>query len=167
MGLKRLQEERRIRYHRHAPQRTALDDMMSLERIEQEKREKDLENFPSTSTKSEEDDMALSTDEAPHDTATITERVPYDIAHPPSPKVSKGTNIKKSANIPKVDKSPISSTASSSDVDIRQSGVVAADVDKSSDDSTTEGLNTTNISRGMLKLSYPMYAYCSITVICE
>ena len=109
MGLKRLQEERRIRYCRHAPQHTALDDMMSLERIEQEKREKDVENFPSTSTKSEEDNMALSTDETPHDTATITERVPYDIAHPPSPKVSKGPNIKKSANIPKVDKSPVSS----------------------------------------------------------
>ena len=66
----------------------------------------------------------------------------------PSPKVSKGPNIKKSANIGKVDKSPISSTASSSDVDIRQSGVVAAHVEKSSDDTTTNALKTTDTSRG-------------------
>ena len=90
MGLKRLQEERRIRYRRQEPQSTALDDMMSLECIEQEKREKDLENCPSTSTKSEEDDMALSSDDTGHDTTKIKERVPYDVAHP-LPKSIKGS----------------------------------------------------------------------------
>ena len=102
MGLKRLQEERRIRYHRHEPQRTALADMMSLERIEQEKSKKDLENFSSTSTKSKEDDMALSSDETSHDTATITERVPYDIVHPPPQKYQRVQILRKVLTFPKL-----------------------------------------------------------------
>ena len=76
--------------------------MMSLECIEQEKREKDPENFPSTSTKSEEGDMALSTDETPHDTATITERVPYDVAHPPPQKYQRVQILRKVLKFPKL-----------------------------------------------------------------
>ena len=75
-------------------------------------------------------------------------KVPYDVAHPPSPKGTKGPNIKRSSKESEVLMAQNNSQSSSSDVEIRLSGVVKGIenegthntlvMDNNVDDSTTD-----------------------------
>ena len=128
-GLRDLREDRRARYRKKPPQRDALDELLSLEHAEREKAQVQSSNMATTSAvRKDEAGPDVSDDLAAHDI------IPFDVAHPPSPKVSKGTNVKKSKIPPTVKSHEMSSSDISSDVDVRQSGVVSIVVEKSSDE---------------------------------
>ena len=112
-GLRDLKEIRRRKYGHRDPPRTALSDLASQIRKEEEKNaEANLETVRS---------------QVPH-TSKFTnkgEQVPYDVLHPASPRVSKGApgkGGKKSRSIEKVEEK---NDAYVSDVDIPPSGTVA------------------------------------------
>ena len=106
--------------------RTALDDLKSQYRAEKEERQRMLlEAYKACSTNSDGSNSDLS-DEGPNTTMNGKNRIPFDIAHPPSPKVSKGPNIKRTSTLAKIDADLSTSSELSSDIDMRLSGVVAS-----------------------------------------
>ena len=109
--------------NRGPPFRTALDDLSSPKKAVKQVRVPNDKNMPSTSfalkstliSQSDEEDEVLS--------SLGKAKVPYDVAHPPSPKGTKGSNIKRSRKESEVLMAEKNSQNSSSDVDIRLSGV--------------------------------------------
>ena len=124
-GLKKLRDNRRARWRKKAVARDALDDLLSLQRKETMKG--DLKSSatagPSTVNKAELDGFMTFNDDS-DDNGSPGQRpvLPYDVAHPPSPKVSKGPNVKSTKGCDTSRK--LSSSEISSDVEIPLSGVV-------------------------------------------
>ena len=128
-GLRDLREDRRARYRKKPPQRDALDELISFENAEKKKAQVESSKMPSTS--------ALTKDACKPNVCDASgghDIIPFDVAHPPSPKVSKGTNVKRSKITPTVKAHEMSSSDISTDVDVRQSGVVSIEREKGSDE---------------------------------
>ena len=99
-------------------------------------------------------------------------KVPYDVAHAPSPKGTKGPNINRSRKESEVLMPEKNSQSSSSDVEIRLSGVVkgvdneathdTAVMDKNVDDSTSDTgmLYITNLILSIMNSTLPCKKYC-------
>ena len=125
-GLKKLQENRRQRWRNKPPSQDALDDLLSLDRKETAEAELKLKAKAGPSHDPDPMfDALVSSNEEVDNTRTSPQRpvLPYDVAHPPSPRVSKGPNVKKSKEVDKL-KKKLSSSEMSSDVEIPLSGVV-------------------------------------------
>ena len=122
-GLRDLKEVRRIKYNKKPPQRTALDDLWSLEKKSRVNEAIRGCEGAGRSNIPEEISAAESTEPSTDD--DIPPGFTFDQLHPPSPKVPKGGKVKSSK---KVEESIIlknNDSCSSSDVDIRLSGKVA------------------------------------------
>jgi len=124
-GLKKLRDNRRDRWRKKPVARDALDDLLSLERKETIKGDLKCSAKAGTSTVNKEhlDGLVTFSDDI-DDPGSLAHRpvLPYDVAHPPSPKVSKGPNVKSTKSCKTSRK--LSSSEISSDVEIPLSGVV-------------------------------------------
>ena len=139
-GLRDLKEVRRIKYNKKPPQRTALDDLWSLEKKSTVNEAIGGTEWAGTSNIAEEMSAAETTDASTDD--DIPPGITFDQLHPPSPKVPKGGKVKTSK---KVEESIIlknNDSCSSSDVDIRLSGKVAI-----ANDNTTSGTDDDDSGR--------------------
>ena len=170
--MRDLCDNRRKPFNRGPPLRTALDDLSSPEKVVKKVMPPNDNNVPSTSfalkstliSQSDEEDTVLS--------SLGKAKVPYDVAHPPSPKGTKGPNIKRSRKESEVLVPEKNSQSSSSDVEIRLSGVVkgidnegthdTAVMDKNVDDSTSDTgmLYITNLILSIMKSTLACKKYC-------
>ena len=168
-GLRDLRDNRRKRFNRGPPLRTVLDDLSSLEKLVKQVRAPNDNNMLPTSfalkstliSQSDEEDTVLS--------CLGKAKVPYDVAPPPSPK---GPNIKRSRKESDVLMAQKNSQSSSSDVEVRLSGVVkgidnegshdTAVMDKNVDDSTSDTgmLYITNFILSIMKCTLACNKYC-------
>ena len=170
--MRDLCDNRRKHFNRGPPLRTALDDLLSPEKVVKQVTTPNDNNMPSTSfalkstliSQSDEEDAVLCT--------LGKAKVPYDVAHPPSPKGTKGPNIKRSRKESEVLMAEKNSQSISSDVEIRLSGVVkgidnegthnTAVMDKSVDDSTSDTgmLYITNFILSIMNCTLACNKYC-------
>ena len=171
-GLRELKDVRKKKYSKHPPMQTALDDLSSQYRLEKEKRQRMLlEADKACSSKSDANNPDFS-DDGPNTDINGNNRIPFDIAHPPSPKVSKGPNVKRTSTVVKRAEEVSSSSELSSDVDMRLSGVVASagvanfDIgsspsDKLYESSTGKGDIFNNFINYYLISIYDLFLHCN------
>ena len=170
--MRDLCDKRRKHFNRGPPLRTALDDLSSPKKVMKKVTPSNDNKVPSTSfalkstliSQSDEEDAVLS--------SLGKAKVPYDVAHPPSPKGTKGPNIKRRRKESEVLMPEKNSQSSSSDVEIRLSGVVkgvdneathdTAVMDKNVDDSTSDTgmLYITNLILSIMNSTLPCKKYC-------
>ena len=131
-GLRDLKEVRRIKYNKKPPQRTALDDLWSLEKKSRVNEPIGGSQRAGRSNIPEEISAAESTEASTDD--DIPPGITFDQLHPPSPKVPKGGKVKSSKKVQESIILKNNDSCSSSDVDIRLSGKVAI-----ANDNTTSG----------------------------
>ena len=122
-GLRDLKEVRCIKYNKKPPQRTALDDLWSLEKKSRVNEAMGGTEGAGTSNIGEEMSAAETTEASTDD--DIPPGITFDQLHPPSPKVPKGGKVKTSKKLEESIILKNNDSSSSSDVDIRLSGKVA------------------------------------------
>ena len=147
-GLRDLHDNRRKCFNRGPLLRTALDDLSSPEKVVEQVTAPNDNNMLSTSFSLKNTLVSQSDEENTLLCSLGKAKVPYDVAHPPSPKGTKGPNIKRSRQESEVLMPQSNFKSSSSDVEVRLSGVVkgfenegtnyTAVIDNNVDDSTSD-----------------------------
>ena len=122
-GLRDLKEVRHIKYNKSPPQRTALDDLWSLEKKSRVNEGIGGTEGAGTSNIGEEMSAAETTEASTDD--DIPPGITFSQLHPPSPKVPKGGKVKSSKKLEESIILKNNDSCLSSDVDIRLSGKVA------------------------------------------
>ena len=125
-GLRNLRDARKKKYRNRSPQRTALEDLMSQYRLEKEQSDTMLLNAQKACSSNIDDSLSDFTDDGVKSPTRPREVVPFEVAHPPSPKVSKGPNVKHTRIVMNKPTELSTSSDLSSDIEMRLSGVIAS-----------------------------------------